>query len=149
MVPVPTLTVGEIASRIWRPGDNMSEAQLVERVRGWTKEGLLVPVGEKYRGTGRHRRYPYTAVPEAMLLKVLSDSIGRMQAIKARAIGDLFQATKAVFANGSHVGKAVIIGLTPEGDAVEIKLTEGDQLLSILARSKCEAHLVIDLGKLF
>jgi hypothetical protein len=146
---IPTITVSEMAGRIWRPTDNMTEAQLVERIRAWTKEGLLVPVGEKHRGSGRHRRYPYTAVPEAMLLKVLSDAIGRMQAIKTRAIGDLFQATKEVFAKGSHSGKLLVVGLTPEGSPIEIKLIESGKLVGILARFRCEAYLLIDLGKLF
>ena len=49
---IPTITVSEMAGRIWRPTDNMTEAQLVERIRAWTKEGLLAPVGEKIPGPG-------------------------------------------------------------------------------------------------
>jgi hypothetical protein len=145
---IPTVTVSEIAGRIWRPGDNMTEAQLVERIRAWTKEGLLVPVGEKNPGTGRHRRYPYSAVPEAMLLKVLSDAIGRMQGIKSRAFGELLQAAKDELANNPAGGKLLIVGLAPEGGATEINLVQSSGLLKVLASSRYEAHFVIDLGKL-
>jgi hypothetical protein len=146
---IPTVTVSEIAGRIWRTGDNMTEAQLVERIRAWTKEGLLMPVGEKNPGTGRHRRYPYSAVPEAMLLKVLSDAIGRMQGIKARAFGELLQAAKEELANNPPGGKLLIVGLAPEGGATEINLVQSGELLKVLAGSRYEAHFVIDLGKLF
>ena len=142
-----TITVRDIAHRIWRLSDSMSEAQLVQRVRGWTREGLLLPVGEKNPGTGRHRRYPYTAVPEAMLLKVLSDAIGRMQALKARAFGELFQAAKEELGK-DKIEKLVILGLAPDGEAAEIKLVKRDELLEALAGSQCQAHLLIDLGKL-
>jgi hypothetical protein len=146
---IPTVSVSDIANRIWRPDDNMTEAQLVERIRAWTKEGLLVPVGEKNPGTGRHRRYPHSAVPEAMLLKVLSDAIGRMQGIKARAFGELLQAAKEVFANNSTGGKLLIVGLAAEGGATEINLVQSSGLLEVMASSRYEAHFVIDLGKLF
>ena len=146
---IPAVTVSELAGRIWRVGDNMNEAQLVERIRAWTKEGLLAPVGEKNPGTGRHRRYPYSAVAEAMLLKVLSDAIGRMQAIKARAFGDLLQAAKEELAKNTGDGKLLVVGLAPEGGAAEINLVQSDELLQILAKSRYEAHFVVDLGKLF
>jgi hypothetical protein len=146
---IPTITVSEIAGRIWRPGDNMTEAQLVERIRAWTKEGLLMPAGEKNPGTGRHRRYPYSAVPEAMLLKVLSEAIGRMQGIKARAFGEFLQAAKEELANNPPGGKLLIVAIAPEGGAIEINLIQSGELLKVLAGSRYEAHFVIDLGKLF
>lgn len=146
---IPTVTVSEIARRIWRLGDNMNEAQLVERVRAWTKEGLLVPIGEKNPGTGRHRRYPQSAVAEAMLLKVLSDAIGRMQGIKTRAFGDLLQAAKEELAKNTGEGKLLVVGLAAEGGAAEINLAQSDELLQILEKSRHEAHFIVDLGKLF
>ena len=146
---IPTITVSEMAGRIWRLSDNMSKGQLVERIRAWTKEGLLLPVGEKNPGTGRHRRYPQSAVAEAMLLKVLSDAIGRMQSIKTRAFSDLLHAAKEELAKNTGDGKLLIVGLAPEGGAAEINLVPSDELLQILANSRYEAHFVVDLGKLF
>lgn len=142
-----TLTVSEIAGRIWRPTDSLTEAQVVERIRGWTKEGLLVPVGDKNPGPGRHRRYPYTAVGEAILLNVLTEAIGRMQAIKARAFHDVFQAAKEVLAKDATLGKLLVIGLASDGTA-EINLTKTEGLPRLLASSGSAAHLIISLGKL-
>jgi DNA-binding transcriptional MerR regulator len=66
-----TLTVSDIAQRIVKPG--MDKARLVERLRHWTREGLLSPIGERRPGTGRHRRYSESAVFDAAVLSALAD----------------------------------------------------------------------------
>lgn len=60
-----------LASRIQRPGEQLQTA--IDRVRNWTKEGLLTLEGEKNPGTGRSRKYAEDALLEASLLDVLSD----------------------------------------------------------------------------
>lgn len=84
-----------------------------------------------------------------MLLKVLSDAIGRMQAIKTRAFSDVLQAAKEELAKNTGDGKLLVVGLAPEGAAAEINLVQSDDLLQVLAKSRYEAHFVVDLGKLF
>ena len=62
---------------------------------------------------------------------------------------DLLQAAKEELANNTGDGKLLVVGLAPEGGAAEINLIQNDELLQILAKSRYEAHFVIDLGKLF
>ena len=46
---------------------------LFDRVRHWTREGLLTPVGDKNPGTGRSRFYDETAVIKARVLNSLTE----------------------------------------------------------------------------
>lgn len=65
------ISVKDIAERIQRPGETLQTA--IDRVRNWTKEGLLSLAGEKNPGTGRARRYSRDALLEASLLNILND----------------------------------------------------------------------------
>jgi len=65
-----TFTVSDIAQRIAKP--SMDEAVIVERIRHWTREGLLQPAGEKNPGTGRRRRYDEAALADAVVLNELA-----------------------------------------------------------------------------
>ncbi len=68
------LTVSEIAERIANPGaDKAAVAVIVGRLRHWTAEGLLHPVGEKSPGTGRHRRYDEAGLEDAALLNEMAE----------------------------------------------------------------------------
>jgi DNA-binding transcriptional MerR regulator len=46
---------------------------LFERIRHWTREGLLAPAGEKNPGTGRARFYDETAFRKARVLNSLTE----------------------------------------------------------------------------
>ena len=72
--PVATLTAGDIAEIIQRPGEELTTA--VDRVRNWAKEGLLKPVGDAHPGTGRKKQYPEKAAVRAMILQAISDATG-------------------------------------------------------------------------
>jgi DNA-binding transcriptional MerR regulator len=75
-----TLTVRELAEKIQRPGEDLTVA--VDRLRNWTKEGLIRPTGARHPGTGRKRQYPSSAIIDAQLLQWLTETIG-MPAVKA------------------------------------------------------------------
>jgi DNA-binding transcriptional MerR regulator len=47
---------------------------LVERIRHWTREGLITPIGEKNPGTGQHREYHEDVLPDVALLNILADT---------------------------------------------------------------------------
>jgi hypothetical protein len=65
------LSAKEIAVRVARSDDN---AQTVfERIRHWTREGLLTAFGEPNPGTGRKRQYAVSEVPKARLFNQLAD----------------------------------------------------------------------------
>jgi hypothetical protein len=66
------LTVSQIANRI--AADGADKAALIERLRHWTREGLLAPSGDRNPGTGRRRLYEDSAVFDAAILNSLADS---------------------------------------------------------------------------
>jgi DNA-binding transcriptional MerR regulator len=68
--PTLTLTVGQIAERLGPVGPDA--AAMSERIRHWTREGLLLPVNQHHAGTGRHRRYSPDASYEAAILNALA-----------------------------------------------------------------------------
>ena len=68
------ITVGEIARRIKEPGED--ESTVIDRLRSWTKEGLLTLASERNPGTGRKREYQERAIVEAAILSKLSRHFG-------------------------------------------------------------------------
>ena len=66
----PTLTVGQIVEQLGPVAPDASA--MSERVRHWTREGLLLPVNSHHAGTGRHRRYSPDAGYEAAVLNALA-----------------------------------------------------------------------------
>ena len=68
------LTAGEIAVRIQEPGEDLKV--IAERLRTWTKEGLLKPIGKRNPGTGRHHQYPKRALLDAAILSKLHRHFG-------------------------------------------------------------------------
>jgi DNA-binding transcriptional MerR regulator len=65
-------TVSEIADRIRKPGQD--RAAVVERIRHWTRERLLAPIGKRNPGTGRRRTYRDTSFLDAALLNEMADA---------------------------------------------------------------------------
>jgi hypothetical protein len=68
------LTARQIALRIQDPGEDLRV--IGERLRTWTKEGLLKPIGKRNPGTGRYLRYPKRAVVDAAILSKLHRHFG-------------------------------------------------------------------------
>jgi hypothetical protein len=66
----PTLTVGQIVEQLGPAAPDA--AAMSERIRHWTREGLLLPVNQHHAGTGRHRRYSPDASCEAAILNALA-----------------------------------------------------------------------------
>ena len=66
----PTLTVGQIVEQLGPIAPDA--AAMSERIRHWTREGLLIPVNQYHAGTGRHRRYSSHATYEAAILNALA-----------------------------------------------------------------------------
>ena len=62
---------GGIAGKLNAEG--AAERLMFDRVRHWTREGLLSPVGDKNPGTGRARLYDKSAVRKARVLNSLTE----------------------------------------------------------------------------
>ena len=68
------LTAGDIAKHIQRHGEPLMAA--VDRLRNWTKSGIIKPNGPIHPGTGRKKRYSSVELAQAILLQTLVDALG-------------------------------------------------------------------------
>jgi hypothetical protein len=143
---VATVTVKDIAERIRREDENLTN--VIDRLRNWTKEGLLSAAGDKHPGTGRSRHYPSSAILEALLLTVLTDAVG-MPATKARAFAAAFDLAKKWLKSDPGTSHLMVIGRSRDQGPPEIHVIRRHALLETLGDSPHEAQIVIDLGKVY
>jgi hypothetical protein len=76
----PTLTLGQMVGQLsliivdppFGGMSGTSDTSLRERIRHWTREGLLHPVKQHHAGTGRHRHYSPVATYEAAVLNAFA-----------------------------------------------------------------------------
>jgi hypothetical protein len=66
-----TFTVGDLVERISHDGN---AAALSERIKLWTRSGLIYPIDAKFPGTGRHRRYEWPTIVDCAVLNALTDA---------------------------------------------------------------------------
>jgi DNA-binding transcriptional MerR regulator len=57
---IPTLTVGQIAEQLSPVAPDQAASR--ERIRHWTREGLLSPIASHHSGTGKRRQYDASSV---------------------------------------------------------------------------------------
>jgi hypothetical protein len=141
---VPNFTVAELAARIRRKGEKFE--LVADRIRNWTKDGLLEPTGDKNPGTGRSRLYPEKALIEAMVLLELMDCLG-IQPIKARYYAGWFKAAKQVLERDAKQKRYLVFSRGLEEDL--IRTTTGKELAANLQGSEITSHVVIDIGNLY
>jgi hypothetical protein len=144
---MPTFTVNEIAGRIARDGEKME--LVADRIRNWTKDGLLETLGDKNPGTGRSRAYPEKALIEALVLRELMDCLG-VQPIRARLYAGWFTAAKLAIKQNAERKDFLVLSRGPDGGkitAIDTKTFE--ELPAVLKRSKFASHIIIDLGALY
>ena len=63
-------TAKDLAEKIAPSAEDVPST--IERIRHWTREGLLTPVGERNPGTGHKRRYDEEAVHTSLILNELA-----------------------------------------------------------------------------
>jgi hypothetical protein len=127
VVPV---TVGEIARRIQRPGEDVKVA--IARLANWTKESLLRPI-KKHTGTGRDRFYPDMALVDAAVLDALTGvlgipavKVGQMGLIAPGAEKTLFQLARLAyekFPEHEQAGEWLWLGVHRDRDRPELGTT--------------------------
>lgn len=146
---VDTLTAAEIAERIRRPNEDMRAAG--DRIRNWTREGLLVPVGEKNPGTGKVRRYAADAVVDAALLQTIVDCTG----VVAAAAGEYLAEAKRIFSNArsdprkGYLEESLLIMSKSVRDArFTMSHVLTPKLPKFFETSAHDAHTVISLKRL-
>jgi hypothetical protein len=142
-----TFTVTEIAERIAPKGEKLD--LVADRIRNWTKDGLLEPTGEKNPGTGRSRQYPEKALIEAMVLLELMDCLG-VQPIKARWFAGWFNSTKTAIRRDVQHKQFLVLSRGRDGGKITVvDANPFTELPAALQRSKFASHIIIDLGALY
>jgi hypothetical protein len=68
------LSTGEIVERICQSGAGIKPVTVLERVKAWTRAGLLEPIGERSGGSGRHYRYLETVLVDVATLMIVADT---------------------------------------------------------------------------
>lgn len=145
---MPTVTAKDIAEKIKRPGEPMQVA--VDRLRNWTREGLIKPTGEKHPGTGRAKRYPRRAIVEAVLLQILIDCTG----IGAINAGPLLDAAKVRLApllkDGSFEDAVLMIARSASRSEFHMAAGPLKSLPQMLSESgDHDTYTIVKLRKLF
>jgi hypothetical protein len=75
-----SLTVSDLVERA-NPGNEAERELWLRRVRYWSAQGVLKPIGEQHGGSGRHRRYDTEETYLAAVLLRLERPIGAVSAI--------------------------------------------------------------------
>jgi hypothetical protein len=141
-----TVTVSEIAERIRRPHEDLRATG--DRIRNWTREGLLVPIGEKNPGTGKVRHYPEAALMQAALIQVIVDCTG----VAAVAAGDLLKEANQIFerAKSGHLEDSLLIISKSVGTSRwTMSHVRSEKLPAFLARARDDTHTIVVLSRLF
>jgi DNA-binding transcriptional MerR regulator len=140
------LTVADIAELIRRP--DADKAAVVERIRGWTKEGLLSPAGDRNPGTGRPRLYEESAAYDAAILNAMADvglHVGQQRYFLV--VLNLAQEAKTKWAQGKrrlYLEVADFGRPNPQGQYHAVFLHE-----RISMHSRAEASLTVNISRLF
>jgi hypothetical protein len=137
-------TVSQIVKRIAKPGQ--SKAALNERIRHWTRERLLSPIGKRNPGTGRHRTYYDTALLDAALLNELADmglQIGTMRKAVRVASQAHSEWGKAKAAEGKRLFLTIYFG-SPTHTEPYLHYEDGNPL-----EPKFGTLITFDLTRLF
>lgn len=141
-----TFTVKEIAAKIKRPMEPLQAA--VDRLRNWTKEGLISTSGERHPGTGRARQYSQKALVDAVLLQALTDGTG-ISAVSAAPI--LKDAKKHISDRPlTTVRSFLIISRSAGGQGFTMGIaSSGGDLLQWFNRNNQDTHIIVDLNRFF
>lgn len=139
-----TFTVKEIAEKIQRPMESPQAA--IDRLRNWTKEGLIKPAGERHPGTGRARRYSEKAFFDAVLLQILTDCLG----IPAVSAAPILKTAKKHVGVQPNRASFLIIGRSFGDSEWEVAGASLDDIPKYFATQPGrDTHTLIDLDLLF
>jgi DNA-binding transcriptional MerR regulator len=141
-----SLTVSQIASRlapftvdqsVRLSAENRKkiEAALRERIRHWTREGLISPIGEKNPGTGRHRQFEEDVLVNVAILTALA-GVGMQVGDQREVLLSAMKYIRSPWIDGSVVKRFVYL---------KISITEPDRMsISAVHTSETEGKFLIE-----
>ncbi len=147
----PTLTVGQIVEQLVNLApDGASKS---ERIRHWTREGLLLPVDQLHGGTGRHRRYSPDASYEVAILNALATAglqlVSRpyVHAVLREARAALQKWHQAI--SGGHKPPLLFLEIFHDMRRIDGEATVSIREGLVKYDTKAEIMIVINLSQLF
>ena len=140
-----TYSVSEIAEKIGRPGEDMRVVG--DRIRNWTREGLLEPVGEKNPGTGRSRQYPETALLDALILTAITETVG-LQVVKVHMFPEIFAMARGQLGPRYKLCDFLVISRSIKLAGYTVQPIDPNGLASLIKNSGAEGHIIIDVSKI-
>lgn len=142
---VATLTARDIAKHIQRPGESLTAA--VDRLRNWTKMGIIEPSGEQNPGTGHKKQYSIDALPRAVILQALIDAMGS----PALTLSPILDSLAKGFRRRAEGAKRDLVVFSKEasGQGFEIQFANRSELARCISKSDYAVHTVIDLGRIY
>lgn len=145
-----TVTAKDIAERIKRPDEDLQAA--VDRLKNWTREGLLKTVGEKNPGRGRARQFSERTMVDAVLLQILTDAIGMAAAAAAPYLedmrGEIADAQKHMRKPGAE-SFFLVIARSIGGAEWQLGCTPLSKLEMSLRKRGSDTYTIIDLERMF
>jgi hypothetical protein len=145
-----TLTVRDIAVHIQRAGEPLTAA--IDRLRNWTKMGLIKPSGEQNPGTGRKKHYTTVALLEAVLLQALTDTLGSSAVSLSPLVAQISKMVRRGVIVGfpaRHLAELLVLSKPPGADALSISVVEPKNLRRHISESGRTIHMVINISRIF
>jgi hypothetical protein len=142
-----TLLASDIARRIQQPDED--PVRVLNRVRNWTKFGLLKPAGEANPGGGRACVYPESALLEAMLLQELINA--GMPAVSMRPILDKIQdaVSPAKLAKQDSDQTLLILGKhRSSSNVINVWLRSPEEFAKLVGKHECALFYILNLKPL-
>lgn len=146
------LTVSQIAERVIG-ADETRKAALIERVRHWTREGLLTPEGDRNPGTGVHRSYDNSIVYDVAILCALADqglTVGRQRLLMVATVH--VQKAKKLWAKKGKSAKMLYLEIANFGDPNPQSATEAIFLhegSGDLIHPRADSSFVLNVSRIF
>ena len=114
---------------------------LIERIRHWTRERLLLPAGQLHTGRGKHRYYPAGTIYEAALLQTLTTAGFTVSAW--RYLTDALAAVRLSLPAWQRDGGPLFLRISRDGTRDQVEVTRERP------ESTPDLAIVVNLGQLF
>ena len=139
------LLLRDIAPYIQRPGKSSTAA--LDRLRNWTKMGIIKPSGVPHPGRGRKKSFSSAALMKAVLLQTLIDTFGAPAVNLSGLADELAQMVR----RGSVLSgqRLIVFGRRQGSSRTSIAEIPANELQNYISQSDFDIHLVVNLNRVF
>lgn len=147
-MPPVTYSSREIAERIKLPDELLSSA--LNRLKNWTNEGLITPVGDWHPGTGKKRLYREHALLDAVLLQTLTECTSATAVEVAPLLAKSQKHIVSMMEDGTLPQSVLLISRSVGDKAPKISGGKSSSIAKLIADAgPHDTHTVLNLKMLF